>query len=165
MAIRQIRTIGDEILLHNTKPVKAITPRISMLIGDMLDTMYEAKGVGLAAPQVGILKQIVVIDVTEEGNNPLVLINPEIIELSGEQTGQEACLSVPGKAGIVTRANYAKVKAYNEHMEEIIVEGEELLARALQHEIDHLSGILYVSKVEDGIFDVNITEEEEKNEE
>lgn len=165
MAIRQIRTIGDEILLHNTKPVKAITPRISMLIGDMLDTMYEAKGVGLAAPQVGILKQIVVIDVTEEGNNPLVLINPEIIELSGEQTGQEACLSVPGKAGIVTRANYTKVKAYNEHMEEIIVEGEELLARALQHEIDHLSGILYVSKVEDGIFDVNITEEEEKNEE
>ena len=165
MAIRQIRTIGDEILLHNTKPVKAITPRISMLIGDMLDTMYEAKGVGLAASQVGILKQIVVIDVTEEGNNPLVLINPEIIELSGEQTGQEACLSVPGKAGIVTRANYAKVKAYNEHMEEIIVEGEELLARALQHEIDHLSGILYVSKVEDGIFDVNITEEEEKNEE
>lgn len=162
MAIRKIRTIGDEILDHNTKPVKVITPRISILIGDMLDTMYEARGVGLAAPQVGILRQIVVIDVTEEGNSPIVLINPEILELSGEQTGQEACLSVPGKSGIVTRANYAKVKAYNEHMEEIIIEGEELLARALQHEIDHLSGILYVSKVEGDLIDVNAVEEEEE---
>ncbi|HBA97544.1 MAG TPA: peptide deformylase [Lachnospiraceae bacterium] len=160
MAIRKIRTIGDEILTHNTKPVKIITPRISILIGDMFDTMYEACGVGLAAPQVGVLKQIVVIDVTEERNNPLVLINPEILELSGEQTGQEACLSVPGKSGIVTRADYAKVKAYNEHMEEIIIEGEGLLARALQHEIDHLSGILYVSKAEGGLTDVNPDEEE-----
>lgn len=162
MAIRKIRTIGDEILAHNTKPVKKITPRISMLIGDMLDTMYEASGVGLAAPQVGILKQIVVIDVTEEGNSPIILINPEIIELSGEQTGQEACLSVPGKSGIVTRANYAKVKAYNERMEEIIVEGEELLARALQHEIDHLSGTLYVSKVEGELVDTNAADAEEE---
>lgn len=162
MAIRKIRTIGDEILTHNTKPVKKITPRISMLIGDMLDTMYEASGVGLAAPQVGILKQIVVIDVTEEGNSPIILINPEIIELSGEQTGQEACLSVPGKSGIVTRANYAKVKAYNERMEEIIVEGEELLARALQHEIDHLSGTLYVSKVEGELVDTNAADAEEE---
>lgn len=160
MAIRKIRTIGDEILTHNTKPVKIITPRISILIGDMFDTMYEACGVGLAAPQVGVLKQIVVIDVTEERNNPLVLINPEILELSGEQTGQEACLSVPGKSGIVTRADYAKVKAYNEHMEEIIIEGKGLLARALQHEIDHLSGILYVSKAEGGLTDVNPDEEE-----
>ncbi len=125
----------------------------------MLDTMYEANGVGLAAPQVGVLKQIVVIDVSEEGNSPLVLINPEIIERSGEQTGQEACLSVPGKSGIVTRANYVKVKAYNEHMKEIIVEGEELLARALQHEIDHLSGILYVSKVEGDLVDTSSIDE------
>ena len=156
MAIRKIRTIGDEILGHVTKPVKFITPRTAILIGDMLDTMYESGGVGLAAPQVGILKQIVVIDVTEEGNNPIVLINPEIIELSGEQTGQEACLSVPGKAGIVTRANYAKVKAYDQHMKEIIVEGEDLLARALQHEIDHLSGILYVSQVEGDLVDASV---------
>ena len=162
MAIRKIRTIGDEILEHGTKPVKTITLRTAMLIEDMLDTMYEASGVGLAAPQVGVLKQIVVIDVTEEGNSPIILINPEIVELSGEQTGQEACLSVPGKAGIVTRAHYVKVKAYNEHMEEIIVEGEDLLARALQHEIDHLSGTLYVSRVEGDLFDASAAQETEE---
>ena len=159
MAIRKIRIIGDEILEHKSKPVKEMTPRIKTLIEDMLDTMYEAQGVGLAAPQVGILKQIVVIDVSSEGDSPVVLINPEIVELKGEQTGQEGCLSVPGKAGIVTRANYAKVKALNEDMEEIIVEGEELFARALQHEIDHLSGILYVSKVEGELEDMSMEEE------
>ena len=115
-----------------------------------MDTMYQAAGVGLAAPQVGILKRIVVIDV---GEGPIVMINPEILETSGEQTGEEGCLSVPGMAGQVTRPNYVKVKALNENMEEIIVEGEELLARALQHEIDHLSGILYVSKAEGELFD------------
>lgn len=160
MAIRNIRVIGDEILEHVSKPVKMITPRTAILIGDMLDTMYEANGVGLAAPQVGVLKQIVVIDVSPEGDSPIVLINPEILELSGEQTGQEGCLSVPGKAGIVTRANYAKVKAYNEHMKEIIVEGEGLLARALQHEIDHLSGVLYVSKVEGELMTAEMEMEE-----
>ncbi|MCI5501707.1 MAG: peptide deformylase [Lachnospiraceae bacterium] len=159
MAIRKIRIIGDEILEHKSKPVKEMTPRIKTLIEDMLDTMYEAQGVGLAAPQVGILKQVVVIDVSPEGDSPVVLINPEILELKGEQTGQEGCLSVPGKAGIVTRANYAKVKALNEDMEEIIVEGEELFARALQHEIDHLSGILYVSKVEGELEDMSMEEE------
>ena len=159
MALRTIRVIGDEILEHKSKPVKEMTPRIKTLIEDMLDTMYEAQGVGLAAPQVGILKQIVVIDVSSEGDSPVVLINPEIVELKGEQTGQEGCLSVPGKAGIVTRANYAKVKALNEDMEEIIVEGEELFARALQHEIDHLSGILYVSKVEGELEDTSMEEE------
>lgn len=159
MAIRKIRIIGDEILEHKSKPVKEMTPRIKTLIEDMLDTMYEAQGVGLAAPQVGILKQVVVIDVSPEGDSPVVLINPEILELKGEQTGQEGCLSVPGKAGIVTRANYAKVKAFNEDMEEIIVEGEELFARALQHEIDHLSGILYVSKVEGELEEMSMEEE------
>lgn len=159
MAIRKIRIIGDEILEHKSKPVKEMTPRIKTLIEDMLDTMYEAQGVGLAAPQVGILKQVVVIDVSPEGNSPVVLINPEIVELKGEQTGQEGCLSVPGKSGIVTRANYAKVKALNEDMEEIIVEGEELFARALQHEIDHLSGILYVSKVEGELEDMSMEDE------
>ena len=160
MAIRNIRVIGDEILEHVSKPVKMITPRTAILIEDMLDTMYEANGVGLAAPQVGVLKQIVVIDVSPEGDSPIVLINPEILELSGEQTGQEGCLSVPGKAGIVTRANYAKVKAYNEHMKEIIVEGEGPLARALQHEIDHLSGVLYVSKVEGELMTAEMEMEE-----
>ncbi len=160
MAIRQIRTIGDEILKMKTRPVKEMTPRIKTLIEDMLDTMYEAQGVGLAAPQVGVLKQIVVIDVSEEGNQPIVLINPEIVKLSGTQTGQEGCLSVPGKAGIVTRANYAKVRALNEDMVQIEVEGEELLARALQHEIDHLSGILYVSKVEGELVSASAEEEE-----
>ena len=159
MALRQIRTMGDEIL---TKPCRKITemkPRYEELIEDMLDTMYEAQGVGLAAPQVGILKQIVVIDVSEEGDDPLILINPEIVELSGEQTGPEGCLSVPGKQGVVTRANYAKVKALDENMEEYYIEGEGLLARALQHEIDHLSGKLYVSKVEGDL--VNVTQEPE----
>ena len=148
MALRKIRTLGDEILEKQCRDVTEIKPRVKQLIEDMLETMYAAQGVGLAAPQVGVLKKIAVIDVTEDGTNPIVLINPEIVELSGEQTGQEGCLSVPGKAGIVTRANYAKVKAYNEDMEEIIVEGEGLLARAIQHEVDHLSGIMYVSKVE-----------------
>lgn len=148
MALRKIRTLGDEILEKQCRDVTEIKPRVKQLIEDMLETMYAAQGVGLAAPQVGVLKKIAVIDVTEDGTNPIVLINPEIVELSGEQTGQEGCLSVPGKAGIVTRANYVKVKAYNEEMEEIIVEGEGLLARAIQHEVDHLSGIMYVSKVE-----------------
>lgn len=144
MAIRIIREMGDEVLTKKCKDVTKMTLRTKILINDMLDTMYEAMGVGLAAPQVGILKRIVVIDV---GDGPIVLINPEIIETAGEQTGEEGCLSVPGKFGVVIRPNYAKVKALNEDMEEIIVEGEELLARALCHEIDHLDGHLYVEHV------------------
>ncbi len=144
MAIRIIREMGDDVLNKQCKEVTKMTIRTKILINDMLDTMYEANGVGLAAPQVGILKQIVVIDI---GEGPIVLINPEIIETSGEQTGEEGCLSVPGKFGVVTRPNYVKVKALNEEMEEIIVEGEELLARALCHEIDHLDGHLYVEHV------------------
>ena len=140
-----------------------MTPRLSTLIEDMLETMYHAEGVGLAAPQVGVLRQIVVIDVTEEGDHPIILINPEIVELSGEQTGQEGCLSLPGKAGIVTRANYAKVKALDENMEEIIVEGEGLLARALQHEVDHLAGEMYVSKVEGELLNTAQEAEQEQN--
>lgn len=161
MALRQIRTIGDEILEKKCRPITEMKPRIKELIEDMLDTMYEAQGVGLAAPQVGVLKRVVVIDVTPEGDDPIILINPEILELSGEQIGQEGCLSVPNKAGIVKRANYAKVKALNENMEEIIVEGEELFARALQHEIDHLDGELYVNKVEGELLSAESIEEEE----
>lgn len=138
-----------------------MTPRTQTLIEDMLETMYDAQGVGLAAPQVGVLKRIVVIDVSPEGDQPVILINPEIIEKSGEQTGYEGCLSVPGKTGIVTRANYCKVKALNENMEEIVVEGEELFARALQHEIAHLEGQLYVSLVEGELMNNSDLEEQD----
>ena len=157
MAIREIRTMGDEVLTKTCKEVKAMTPRTARLIEDMLDTMYEAMGVGLAAPQVGVLRRIVVIDV---GEGPIVLINPEILETEGEQTGDEGCLSVPGKAGCVTRPNYVKVKALDENMEEVIYEGEGLLARAFCHEIDHLDGHLYVEKVEGEIHDVTYEDEE-----
>ncbi len=157
MAIRQIREIGDEILGKQCKPLTKLTLRNKILINDMLDTMYEANGVGLAAPQVGILKQIVVIDI---GEGPVVLINPEIIETSGEQTGEEGCLSVPGKSGVVTRPNVVKVRALNENMEEVEIVGEELFARALCHEIDHLAGHLYVEKVEGELRDVVYEEEE-----
>ena len=157
MALRNIRILGDEILKKQAKEVTEMTPEIEELIDDMFETMYDANGCGLAAPQVGIRKRIVVIDC---GDLPLVLINPEILETSGEQTGQEGCLSVPGKVGIVTRPNYAKVKALDENMDEIIVEGTELLARCLCHEIDHLNGIMYVDKAEGPLMD---TEEAEEN--
>ena len=134
MAIRNVREMGEDVLKKNCKEVKEMTPRIRELIDDMLDTMYESSGVGLAAPQVGILKRIVVIDVT--GEDPYVLINPKIIEQSGEQTGYEACLSVPGKTGIVTRPNYVKAMAYNEEMQPYEIEATELLARAICHELD-----------------------------
>lgn len=161
MALRTIRTIGDELLYQKSREVKTMTPRTQTLIEDMLETMYDAQGVGLAAPQVGVLKRIVVIDVSPEGDQPIILINPEIIEKSGEQTGYEGCLSVPGKTGIVTRANYCKVKALNENMEEIVVEGEELLARAFQHEIAHLDGQLYVSLVEGELMNNSDLEEQD----
>ena len=157
MALRNIRILGDEILKKQAKEVTEMTPKIEELIDDMFETMYDANGCGLAAPQVGIRKRIVVIDC---GDQPLVLINPEILETSGEQTGQEGCLSVPGKVGIVTRPNYAKVKALDENMDEIIVEGTELLARCLFHEIDHLNGLMYVDKAEGPLMD---TEEAEEN--
>ena len=156
MATRKIREIGDEVLTKQCKEVTKMTLRTKILINDMLDTMYEAMGVGLAAPQVGILKRIVVIDV---GEGPLVLINTEILETSGEQTGEEGCLSVPGKSGVVTRPDHVKVKALNEDMEEIELEGEGLLARAFCHEIDHLSGKLYVDMVEGELHDTTYEEE------
>lgn len=163
MALRNIRQIGDPILEKATKPVLEMNKKTKILIEDMLETMYEASGVGLAAPQVGILRKIVVIDTSMEGNDPIILINPELVESSGEQTGPEGCLSVLGKNGIVTRPNYAKVKALNLQMEEIFVEGEELLARALCHELDHLEGKLYVELVEGELMD-NASEEEEEGE-
>lgn len=161
MAIRNVRVLGDEILTKKSKEVKEITPKIKELIGDMLDTMYAHEGVGLAAPQVGILKRIVVIDVSEEGNDPIVLINPEVISTSGEQMGSEGCLSVPGKVGMVKRPNVVKVRALDENMEEFEIEGEELLARALLHETDHLDGKLYVDLVEGELYNTEDLVEEE----
>lgn len=158
MATRKIRELGDEVLTKQCKEVTKMTLRTKVLIQDMLDTMYEALGVGLAAPQVGVLKRIVVIDV---GEGPLILINPEILEASGEQTGEEGCLSVPGKSGQVTRPDYVKVKALNEDMEEIELEGTGLLARAFCHEIDHLDGKMYVDLVEGELHDVSYDEEDE----
>ena len=157
MALRTIRTEEDPVLRKISKPVKEVTPKIVTLIDDMLDTMYDAMGVGLAAPQVGILKRIVVIDV---GEGPIVLINPEILETSGEQTGDEGCLSVPGMAGQVTRPNYVKVKALDVNMNEQIYEGEGLLARAFCHEIDHLDGKMYTELVEGELHKVTYDEED-----
>ncbi len=158
MALRNIRLEGDAVLSKKCRPVTEMTPKIRELIDDMFDTMYEASGVGLAAPQVGILKQIVVIDVEED--MPYVLINPRIVETSGSQTGDEGCLSVPGMAGEVTRPNYVKVVAQNEDMEEFELEGTELLARAICHECDHLVGRMYTELVTGGLHPVETEEEE-----
>lgn len=158
MAIRKIREIGEDVLNQVCKEVTQITPRTMMLIDDMFDTMYESGGVGLAAPQVGVLKRIVVIDISPEGDEPILMINPKIIERSGEQTGSEGCLSVPGKHGQVTRPNYVKAIAYDENMELFEIEGTELLARAICHELDHLEGKLYVDLVEGPLMDLEQSE-------
>ena len=158
MAVREIREMGDPILNKTCKEVKEVTERTVELIDDMFETMYETNGVGLAAPQVGILKRIVVIDTT--GEDPIVMINPRIIETSGEQTEYEGCLSVPGKSGMVTRPNYVKAIAYDENMEQFTIEGTELMARAICHELDHLDGHLYVEKVEGPLVDVEPDEDD-----
>ena len=160
MALRNIRTEGDEVLTRKCREVKEMTPRLKELVNDMLETMYDAEGVGLAAPQVGVLRRIVVIDV---GEGPIVLVNPVITAQDGEQTGAEGCLSVPGKAGQVTRPNHVVVRAVDADMQPVEIEGEELLARALCHELDHLDGVMYTSKVEGELYDT--TEEEAEEEE
>ena len=160
MALRTIRVEGDPVLTKVSRPVDKMTPRNHELIMDMLDTMYDAMGVGLAAPQVGILKRIVVIDI---GDGPLVLVNPEILMTSGEQTGEEGCLSVPGMSGQVTRPNYVKVKALDMDMKEQEYEGEGLLARAFCHEIDHLDGKMYTRLVEGELHHVSYDNEEEED--
>lgn len=152
MALRQIRVMGDEVLTKQCREVKEMTPRLKTLISDMFETMYDACGVGLAAPQVGILRRVVVVDTGEE---MLELVNPELLETSGEQVGSEGCLSVPGKYGIVKRPNYAKVRAYDRDGNEFEVEGEELMARCFCHELDHLDGIVYTE-----IMERYLTEEE-----
>lgn len=158
MALRKIRIMGDEILTKKCKEVKEMTPHLKELVDDMLETMYDADGVGLAAPQVGVLRRIVVIDV---GDGPIIMVNPIILETSGEQTGEEGCLSLPGKVGVVKRPNYVKVKALNENMEPFELEGEELLARAMVHEIDHLDGHMYTEFVEGEVHDVIYESSEE----
>ena len=156
MALRTIRIQGDPVLEKTCKEVKEVTPKIVTLINDMLETLYEANGGGLAAPQVGILKRIVVIDV---GEGPIVMINPTILETSGSQTGDEGCLSLPGKAGQVTRPNYVKARYFDEEMQEYEIEGEELLARCICHELDHLDGHMYTEKVEGILHEVSYEEE------
>ncbi|MBQ3890100.1 MAG: peptide deformylase [Lachnospiraceae bacterium] len=164
MALRKIRELGDPILTKVCKEVTEITPRTKFLIDDMIETMYAADGVGLAACQVGVLKRIVVIDTT--GEDLHVLINPVILETSGEQEGYEGCLSVPGKSGLVKRPNYVKVKALDEHMQPYELEGTELLARAICHECDHLDGHMYVEQVIGDLVDNSqLRQEEEETEE
>ena len=159
MALRQIRTLGDPVLEKKCREVKEMTPRLKELVDDMLETMYQAEGVGLAAPQVGVLRRIVVIDV---GEGPIVMVNPQIVEQSGEQCGQEGCLSVPGQAGEVTRPNYVKAQALDVNMQPFEVEGTELLARAICHELDHLEGIMYGTKVNGDLYSVEDAPEEEE---
>ena len=158
MALRNIREMGEDCLRCVCKEVTEINPRIEELIEDLIDTMYEADGVGLAAPQVGVRKRIAVIDV---GEGPVVLINPEVVSSEGEQTGQEGCLSVPGKCGVVTRPMKVVVKTRNMDWEWEEIEGEGLFARAMLHEMDHLDGILYVDKVEGDLMDVEAPDEDE----
>ena len=165
MALRNIREMGDPVLEKKAKVIKEVTPRIRSLAEDMLETMYDAGGVGLAAPQVGILKRLVVIDVTEEQNEPYTMLNPEIIEADGEQTGYEGCLSVPGKVGEVTRPNRVVVRYSDLDMNEWEMEAEEFLARAICHELDHLDGHLYVEKVSGDLLDASELEEAAQEEE
>lgn len=148
MAFRNLRFNGDEILRKKCKEVKEIDNRTLQLIEDMKETMYKENGVGLAAPQVGILKRVIVIDI---GEGPIVAINPEIVEMSGSNIDLEGCLSVPGAQGKVERPDYVRVKALNEKGEEIIYEGRDFLARAFCHEIDHLNGVLFIDKMKEGV--------------
>ncbi|MGN0426561.1 MAG: peptide deformylase [Agathobacter sp.] len=157
MALRTIRIQGDPVLEKKCREITEMNEKIQVLIDDMLETMYEANGVGLAAPQVGILKRLVVMDC---GDGPIVMINPQIIETSGEQTGDEGCLSLPGKAAQVTRPNYVKARFLDEDMEECEIEATELLARCICHECDHLEGHMYTEKAEGPIHDVKYEEAE-----
>ncbi len=159
MALREVRLQGDPVLQKECRPVKELKERDQILIDDMLDTMYENEGVGLAAPQVGVLKQIVVMDVSEEKDDPMVLINPRIVEADGSQTGPEGCLSVPGLYGDVTRPQHVVVEALDRNMEPITLEGEDLFARAACHEIDHLKGHMYTELAEGPLYEMKDEEE------
>lgn len=151
MAIRFIVKDPDPVLREHAKPVPKITPNIQKLLDDMADTMYEAQGVGLAAPQIGILKRVIVMDCGEEHGGLIELINPEITDKEGEQFGPEGCLSIPGLQGDVRRAQKCTVKGWNRNGEEITVTGTDLLARCIQHEVDHLNGVLFTD-VADSVY-------------
>lgn len=143
MAIRNIVKDGDEVLTKKCRPVEKFNKKLWMLLDDMAETMHRANGVGLAAPQVGILRRVAVIDISPEQDGVIELVNPQIIAYSGEQCGNEGCLSFPGQWGIVKRPNYVKVRAQDRFGEEFEIEGKELLARAFCHEIDHLNGVVF----------------------
>lgn len=159
MAIRFIVKDPDPVLREHAKPVPKITPNIHKLLDDMADTMYEAQGVGLAAPQIGILKRVIVMDCGEEQGGLIELINPEIILKEGEQYGPEGCLSIPGLQGDVRRAQKCAAKGWDRNGNEIIVEGTDLLARCIQHEVDHLNGVLFTD-VADKVYRPEPEEEE-----
>ena len=165
MALREIRTIGDPILEKRSKEVTRITDRTEELIDDMLETLYNENGVGLSAVQVGVLKRIVIIDVSEDGDDPIVMINPVIKETDGEQDGYEGCLSVPGKTGKVVRPNHVVVEFLDEDMQPQTMEGEEVFARCVCHELDHLEGKLYVDLVEGPLQDMEDVQNDDDEEE
>jgi peptide deformylase len=165
MALRKIRIQGEEILGKRAKEIPEITQRIRDLAADMIETMYDAEGVGLAAPQVGILKRIVVIDITPEQNSPIVLINPVITATEGTQTGWEGCLSVPGKSGQVTRPQKVTAEYTDLDGNRVQIEAEDFLARAVCHELDHLDGHLYTEKVEGRLYDNSELRDESEDEE
>ena len=162
MAIRIIRQEGDEILKKKSKEVEIIDDKIRELIKDMIDTMHKYDGVGLAAVQVGILKRIIVIDLYEEGKKPYILINPEIIETNGEHEVEEGCLSFPNKFAKIIRPKEVRVKALNEKGEEIEIFGEELLAQAICHEVDHLNGEVFIDKIIPGTLEIVTPEDKKK---
>lgn len=163
MALREIRLEGDPILYKQARPVEKMTDRMKTLVDDMLDTMYDGEGIGLAAPQVGILRRIFVIDTSEEDEekDPLVFINPEVLETQGEQNGSEGCLSVPGKIANVIRPSWVRIKAYNKDMRQFVLEAEEVLARVILHEYDHLDGHLYPEKAEGPLMDIEEVDEDQ----
>lgn len=155
MAIRNIVTLGDEALRKHCKPQEKFDWRLATLLKDMADTMYKAEGVGLAAPQVGIIRRVAVVDITEDHSGLLELVNPEIIERDGSQTGREGCLSLPGRQGIVTRPMKVKVRFQDRKGETYELETEGFEARAICHELDHLDGQLYID-----VMDRELSEEE-----
>lgn len=152
MALRKIVEKGDDVLNKKSREVVKFDERLSVLIDDMIETLRDSGGVGLAAPQVGVLRRVVVVETDREKDEITELVNPEIIETSGKQVGLEGCLSLPGKWGIAARPYKAKVKAFNRNGDEFTIEGEGLIARAFCHEIDHLNGVLYDEKAERMLF-------------
>ncbi len=157
MALRQVRMREEEILRKKCKDVKVFDQKLSQLLDDMAETMYYYNGVGLAAPQVGILKKCVVIDI---GEGLVEMINPKILDQKGAVVDNEGCISVPGLGGKVERPKYVKVECMTRNGEKMIIEGEDLMARCLCHEIDHLDGILYTDKVIGDLFEVENDEED-----